>query len=65
MSGRSAQPSYANLLRRLRQVQPMVYPAAAAAPLYHTRNLLFCHSQIWLHFIMPSRVYDWWDRLCL
>jgi hypothetical protein len=29
------------------------------------RNLLFCHSQIWLPVIMPSRVYDWWDRLCL
>jgi hypothetical protein len=29
------------------------------------RNLLFCHSQFWLSVIMPSRVYDWWDRLCL
>jgi hypothetical protein len=29
------------------------------------RNLLFCHSQFWLTVIMPSRVYDWCDRLCL
>jgi hypothetical protein len=29
------------------------------------RNLLFYHSQFWLPVIMPSRVYDWWDRLCL
>jgi hypothetical protein len=34
--------------------------------LHHmNRNLLFCHPQFWLHVIMPSRVYDWWDRLCL
>jgi hypothetical protein len=29
------------------------------------RNLLFCYSQFWLSVIMSSRVYDWWDRLCL
>lgn len=29
------------------------------------RNLLFCHSQFWLSFIMSSRVYNWWDHLCL
>jgi hypothetical protein len=31
----------------------------------NTRNLLICHSQICLPVIMPSRVYDWWDRMCL
>jgi hypothetical protein len=32
---------------------------------FEPRNLLFCHSQFWLSVIMPSRVYDWWDRLRL
>jgi hypothetical protein len=36
-----------------------------AAHSFALRNLLFCHSQFWLSVIMPSRVYDWWDRLCL
>lgn len=52
MSGRPAQSSYANLLRRLRQVQPMVYPEAAAASLY---NCLRSNSR-------PSRFLKWSGR---